>query len=190
MDSKTEKKYFGIAEFEKEEKWLESQHKNGWLLVKTNRNKYQFEKCNADDWIYQIDFKENGSYDEEYIQMFKDCGWEYILQCGRWCYFRRKKEDNIDLSIFSDRFSRIDMYTRMLKSHTLIVSIVLFISGCIIVWLTIFTKVFRGGEGFLEEFLDSALPWIGMGLLVATYFSATQYLKLKRMVNELKSPEK
>jgi len=183
MESKIEKKNFGIAEFTEEEKWLEEHHNNGWRLIKINRSKYQFERCDADVWIYQIDFKENGVAEEDYIQMFKDCGWKYVLQYGRWCYFRKKKEDGADLSIFSDRFSKIDMYTRILKSRQLIVTVALFAIACVIEWLSIFTTTFKG-----DGFWDGAAPWIGGGLFVATSFSVNQYIKLRKMVEELKSP--
>lgn len=189
IESKIEKRTFGIAEFMQEEKWLEEHHKNGWCLVKTDRNKYQFERCAAAEWIYQLDFMGNSTVDEAYIQMFKDCGWEYVLQYGRWCYFRRKKEPDVDLSIFSDRLSKIEMYTRILQSRRLIVIVSIFVIACLIEWLTIFTNVFRGDNGgFIVNFLKSALPWIGCGLFVATSFSVLQYIKLKKMVKELKLP--
>lgn len=188
MECRVEKKIFGLAELEEEEKWLEEQHKNGWRLIKTNRSKYHFESCDGDNWIYQLDFKESGVAEEEYLQIFKDCGWEYVSQYGKWCYFRRKKEDNADLSIFSDRFSKIDMYTKILKSRQLILTIAIFGIACVIEWLTIFTNVFKGhGGGSFVKFWRAALPWIGCGLFVATFFSAEQYAKLKKMVKELKS---
>lgn len=190
MESKIEKKNFGIAEFTEQEKWLEEQHKNGWHLIKISGIKYQFERCDADDWIYQLDFKENGVAEDDYIQMFMDCDWEYILQYDKWCYFRKKKEVGADLSIFSDRFSKIDMYTRMLKSRQLIVAIVLFVIACVIEWFTIFTNAFKGdGNGPWVDFWNGALPWIGIALFVATYFSVGQYIKLRKIVEELKSPE-
>lgn len=191
MESKIEKKNFGIAEFTEEEKWLEEQHKNGWRIIKTNGTKYQFERCDAEEWIYQLDFKENGAAEEDYIKMFTDCGWEYVLQYGKWCYFRRKKEDGADLSIFSDRVSKVDMYTRILKNRQLIATVVVFVIACVIEWLTIFTDVFKGNGGFWwVDFFKAALPWIGIGLFVATSFSIHQYIKLRKMVEELKLPEK
>lgn len=190
MESKIEKRNFGIAEFAEEEKWLEEQHKSGWRFIKTNGNKYQFERCGVDEWIYQLDFKENGVAEEDYIQMFMDCGWEYVLQYDKWCYFRRKKEDGVDLSIFSDKFSKIDMYTRILKSRHLRVTVALFAFACVIEYFTIFTNAFKGeGSGFIVDFWKAALPWIGIGLFVATFFSVEQYIKLRKMVEELKSPE-
>lgn len=190
MESKVEKRIFGISEFKEEEKWLEEQQKNGWRLIKTNRSKYGFEKCNADECVYQIDFMEKGKAEEEYVQMFMDCGWECVLQYSRWCYFRRKKEKGADLSIFSDRSSRIDMYTRMLKNRHLVATVALFVFACVIEWLTIFTKVIHGNGSFLGDFWAAALPWIGAGLFVATFFSVEQYMKLRKMIEELKIPEK
>lgn len=190
MESKIEKKTFGIAEFEEEEKWLETQHINGWDLIKINGTKYEFEKCTAEEWTYQLDFKENGMAEEDYLQIFKDCGWEYVLQNGKWCYFRKKKEDATDLSIFSDRFSKIAMYTKMLQNRHLNFTVALFTISCVIVFLTIFTNVFKGdGGGPFIEFWRAALPWVGAGLLIATSFSFSQYMKLRKMVEELKAPE-
>ncbi|MDV3425719.1 MAG: DUF2812 domain-containing protein [Bacillota bacterium] len=191
MEAKIEKKSFGIAEFAEEEKWLEEQHRNGWRLIKTNGTKYQFERCDGDEWVYQIDFKEKGTAEEEYIQMFKDCGWEYILQYDKWCYFRRKKENGADLSIFSDRFSKIDMYTKILQSRRLIVTVALFSIACVIEWLSFFTPIFKGeGGGYWVDFWKAAAPWIGCGFFVATSFSVNQYIKLRRMLNELKTTDK
>jgi hypothetical protein len=191
MESKIEKKNFGIAEFAEEEKWLEEQHRNGWRLTKTNGTKYQFERCDADEWVYQLDFKEKGTAEEEYIQMFKDCGWEYVLQYDKWCYFRRKKEDGADLSIFSDRFSKIDMYSRILQSRRLIVTVALFAIACAIEWLSLFTPIFKKeGGGYWVDFWKAAAPWIGCGFFVATSFSVNQYIKLRRMLDELKTTDK
>lgn len=186
IETKIEKKSFGVAEFLGEEKWLEEQHKNGWRFIKTNGTKYQFERCDADEWVYQIDFKEKGAAEEEYIQLFKDCGWEYVCQHDKWCYFRRIRECDADLSIFSDRFSKIDMYTNVLLSRRLIVTVVLFVIACVIEWLSIFTSVFKGeGGSYWVDFSKAAIPWFGCGFFVATSFSVSQYIKLRRMVNEL-----
>ena len=159
MESKIEKRNFGVAEFQQEEKWLEEQHRSGWRLIRINGNKYQFEKCHGDEWIYQLDFKENGEAEEDYIQMFADCGWEYVLQYDKWCCFRRKKEDGVDLSIFSDKFSRIDMYTRILKSRHLRAAVVLFVIACVLEYFTIFTNFFKGNSGvWWFDFWKGALP--------------------------------
>ncbi len=84
------------------------------------------------------------------------------------------------------------MYTSMLQSRQLIVTVALFSIACVIEWFSIFTNVFHGDGVFWYDFCMAALPWIGGGLFVATSlssFSFYQYIKLRKMVEELKSPE-
>ena len=40
---------------------------------------YHFEKCEPEDVTYQLDYNPEGiAHKAEYIQMFLDCGWEYM----------------------------------------------------------------------------------------------------------------
>lgn len=40
---------------------------------------YTFESCPPEDVIYQLDYNKEGlDHKDEYIQMFQDCGWEYV----------------------------------------------------------------------------------------------------------------
>ena len=80
MTTKRESKCFTIFNHEKEEEYLRNQHKAGWKFVKaTGFGRYHFEKCQPEDVIYQLDYNQEGLKNKaEYVQMFADCGWEYI----------------------------------------------------------------------------------------------------------------
>lgn len=41
--------------------------------------------------IYRIDYDQTGG--DAYVQMFEDCGWEYLFDFDESSYFRKKKED-------------------------------------------------------------------------------------------------
>lgn len=95
-DKKITFKYFSIAEYEKEEAYLRKMHQQGWKLVKISLRylyvrAYIFEKCQPEDVIYRIDYDQTGG--DAYIQMFADCGWEYLFDFDESSYFRKKKED-------------------------------------------------------------------------------------------------
>ncbi len=51
--------------------------------------------------IYQLDYnQEEINYKEEYVQIFQDCGWEYLTDFVGYSYFRKdankmKEEDEI-----------------------------------------------------------------------------------------------
>ena len=123
MDNrKTVIRFFTIADYEEEEVWLRSQHKNGWKLLRmTPPCFYIFEKCTPEDVAYRLDYKNHGETGS-YFQIFKDYGWEYIGQCLGWLYFRKpisETDSEQDSEIFSDSESRIDMVNHVIKTRLL-----------------------------------------------------------------------
>ncbi|MBE5865394.1 MAG: DUF2812 domain-containing protein [Lachnospiraceae bacterium] len=112
--------FFTIAEWEREQEWLMKQHRAGWEL----RNAtlpcfYTFEKCKPEDVVYQLDYNKDGlEHKSEYIQMFRDCGWEYITDMAGYSYFRKPvSEMNEKEEIFCDEDSRIDMLERVFRGR-------------------------------------------------------------------------
>lgn len=117
---KTKFGWFTIPEWEKEEKWLREQHKNGWKLIKaTPPGIYKFEQCEPEDVIYQLDYNQEGmNHISEYIQMFRDCGWEYVTDMMEYAYFRKPANQMVeDEGIFCDDESKIEMIERVYKGR-------------------------------------------------------------------------
>lgn len=119
---KTKFGWFTIPEWEKEEKWLREQHKNGWKLIKaTPPGFYKFEQCEPEDVIYQLDYNQEGmNHISEYIQMFRDCGWEYVTDMMGYAYFRKPASEMVENEgIFCDDESKIEMIERVYKGRML-----------------------------------------------------------------------
>lgn len=118
-NTKTEFKLFSIPEWKKEEKYLREQHKNGWEFVSVNFiGLYHFKKCEPRDVIYQLDYNpESISQKNEYIQMFRDCGWEYLQNFFGYSYFRKAASEmnGAEEEIFCDNTSRLDMMKRVFR---------------------------------------------------------------------------
>lgn len=121
-NTKTEFRFFTVFEWEKEQKYLQRQHKKGWRFVKVNFiGLYHFEKCEPEDVVYQLDYNQEGiAHKEEYVRMFCDCGWEYLQDYVGYSYFRKTVTDmNGSEEIFCDANSRLDMMKRVLKGRML-----------------------------------------------------------------------
>lgn len=121
-NTKTEFKYFTIPEWKKEQDYLRQQHKNGWKFSRVSFiGLYHFEKCEPEDVVYQLDYNPEGiAHKEEYVQMFRDCGWEYMQDFFGYSYFRKPAlEMNGDEEIFCDDASRVDMMKRVFKGRML-----------------------------------------------------------------------
>lgn len=129
-DTKTKLKWFTIPEWKKEQDYLRQQHKSGWKFVKVNFiGFYHFEKCEPEDVLYQLDYNPEGiAHKDEYVQMFRDCGWEYLQDFVGYSYFRKSaSEMNGDEEIFCDDASRMDMIKRVFKGRILPLLVVFFL---------------------------------------------------------------
>lgn len=108
-------KFFSVADWEDEEAYLRAMHQKGWKL-RNGGLVYTFDRCEPEDVVYQLDYNEQGHKNhDEYVQMFADCGWEYIQDFAGYSYFRkpvsemRPGEDGI----FCDDMSRYEMVKRV-----------------------------------------------------------------------------
>ena len=127
-DRKLESRIFTIADWEKEEKYLRKRHQEGWKFVKVSLpGFYHFEKCDPEDVVYQLDYNEEGlKHKDEYVQMFRDCGWEYIQDFGGYSYFRKPvSQMRGEEEIFCDDESRLDMMRRVFTGRYLPILVVL-----------------------------------------------------------------
>lgn len=128
--TKTEYRYFAIPEWEKEERYLQERHRSGWRFTKaTGLGRYHFEKCEPQDVVYQLDYNQEGiAHKEEYVQMFRDCGWEYLQDFYGYSYFRKPvSEMNGEEKIFCDEESRIEMMKRVFRGRIIPLLLILFL---------------------------------------------------------------
>ena len=128
MTTKKEIKFFGVLDYEKEAEYLRKMHQNGWKFEKmTGLGRYHFVACEPEDVIYQLDYNHEGLKNkEEYVQMFEDCGWEYLQDAFGYSYFRKAAaEAGEDEGIFCDDESRTAMLKRVFVGR-LVPLIVLF----------------------------------------------------------------
>ena len=90
-ETKTCFRFFSIMDYEKEADFLRKMHKKGWKFVKVSLGGfYGFEACEPEDVVYQLDYNPDGvKHQNEYLQMFKDCGWEYMQDFAGYSYFRK-----------------------------------------------------------------------------------------------------
>ena len=115
-------KWFSIFQYEKEQEYLSQMHAKGWRLNRVSGpGFYHFDKCEPEEMVYQLDYNQAGADNQaEYLQMFKDCGWEYLFDYMGYCYFRKpvSKMQGRE-SIFCDDDSRLDMMKRVIKDRVI-----------------------------------------------------------------------
>ena len=116
MDKRTMFRWFTLTDFEEEEEFLREEHKMGWKFKRfILPGFYIFEKCQPEDVVYRLDYSGVEKYaKEEYLQIFRDCGWEYLFDVNGWSYFRKPAEEDAgENDIFSDVETKIDLLGRV-----------------------------------------------------------------------------
>lgn len=125
MEKKIVYRIFTIADYEREALYFREMHAKGWKLRKVSYSillfavKYTFEKCHPEQVSYQLDFYPMEKSDRvSYLQLFKDCGWEYITDFNSFSYFRKvrsKIESNAEFEIYNDAAGKLAMVNRILR---------------------------------------------------------------------------
>ena len=119
MKEKRVWKFFSIAEQEKEQAFLRQMHRAGWKLVRVGGLcVYHFVPCEPEDVVYQLDYNPEGrAHRAEYLQMFRDCGWEYLQDYLGYAYFRKPAAAmrGEEEEIFSDEASRLQMLRHVFR---------------------------------------------------------------------------
>lgn len=183
----TERQVFYIAEFQEEAAWLSFMHRQGWKLASTTGFKYRFESCPQEDWVYQLDFRDDSVDEESYIQMFADYGWEFVTRFRHWYYFRKIRTAGDDMSIFSDNESKIDMCRRVIRHH------VLFLTAYYLFVLALFAfmrcgSFFAAPDSFMAGFFYGGSIGLAIGGLIGIFFTGNQIHRLRRKIRQMEKP--
>ncbi len=177
-ETKTVFRFFTIADFEEEEAWLREQHQSGWKLTNAALFLYSFERCAPEDVIYRLDYK-NGEESEDYLQLFRDYGWEYIDHNVGWLYFRKSAaevETEAEGELFSDGLSKVEMVRKIVFTR-LLPMLSIFLCCLLPSWM----RLFDNGVFDAVSYVLYALVLIDIWLLV---YCGVKLTRLKKKYKE------
>lgn len=154
MTGKVLFRFLTITDYEIEEQFLMQQQKEGWKLRKyILPGFYFFDRCRPEDVVYRLDFGQAEKGEKsEYLQIYRDYGWEYLFDVNGFNYFR-KPADSLEeeLEIFSDNESRIAMVERIFRQR--MIPLLCIFLGCLVPQLFIYSfnwleKGYASAKGF------------------------------------------
>lgn len=109
-------KWFWAWQDEDEEAWLREMSNEGCHFSGIGfPTIYSFKTGEPKDYVYRLDYRSHWKLDkEDYLQLFRDSGWEYVEQMAGWHYFRQLAQPGEELEIYTDAESKIEKYQRLL----------------------------------------------------------------------------
>lgn len=181
--AKTVFKIYSIPEYRKEEEFLSSMHRQGWKFTKvTFPGFYHFEQCEPENVTYRLDYNQDGVANKaEYVQMFSDCGWEYLFDFVGYSYFRKTSDEgNMNEEIFCDDDSRLDMMKRVYKGKVMPLVIIFL---CIILPQFIMNTVGYGGGSIVQDVLSITFLFLGILYIVLLGSFSVQFYQYEKSVH-------
>lgn len=172
-DKKTVFKFFTIFQYRQEEAFLSSMHGKGWKLTGiTFPGFYRFESCEPQNVAYRLDYNQEGINDKkDYVQIFSDCGWDYLFDFVGYSYFRKAGADSQEQEeIFCDDASRLDMMKRVFRGR-MIPLIILFV--CVILPQLFMNISGHGTGGSVQDFLS--ITFLVLAIIYLVIFGATSF---------------
>ena len=108
-------KWFWAWQDEKEEAWLHEMAQQGLHLRSVaGPGYYEFEMGEPRNEYYRMDYIVDRKDYLNYLQLFKDAGWEHLGEMGGWQYFRTKAEGTAIPEIYTDKDSKAQKYQRLI----------------------------------------------------------------------------
>jgi hypothetical protein len=150
-------KLFWAWQDEQEEIWLRDMARRGWHLSAVGvPGRYGFERGEARDVAYRLDFKLGNGDWEAYRQLFADSGWDYVGRLGGWIYFRKEAVEGEPDEIFTDAATKARKYES-----------VMFVLALGLLWFTIFFGIPAQIGGTFAAVLTAVQAFLALFIVYA-----------------------
>ena len=134
-EKKFVRKYYWVHQYEEEGDFLSDMRSQGWKFVALHRGfptKYEFDKCEPEDYIYQLDYVKGDEDTEAYHQLFKDATWEEVyfwdgVYNAKWYYFCKKVNDGKKEKLYTDSQSKLDLANKFIMTYGVFFMIIMFL---------------------------------------------------------------
>ena len=166
METKRYFRYFTIADYEQEEKWINSMSRCGWNLLRTNGLIYTFEKGEPGEYIYKIDLPRESMTNVEadaYYKFMEECGIELVTTHKMWRYLRKKSTDG-PFDMANNAMVQLSMVNRAYGVATKLTNTFIVVFALIIMVSSIVLTVV---DGVVAAFLTGVVMSLGPSALVA-----------------------
>ncbi len=153
MSTKRSTKLYAIWDYEIEIEDLNRESENGWQLIQGKCFGNKFEKDNSVIYRYQLDYNNAIGNENEYFNMFKEQGWEYINSTfNGWHYFKKvydPTQQESEYQIYTDISSKKGMVSKFVRLMLLVTTAVLLSNFALLYSFIESPKIASSGVVFL-----------------------------------------
>ena len=166
METKRYFRYFTIADYEQEEKWINNMSRCGWNLVRNNGLIYTFEKGNPGEYIYKIDLPRESMTNVEadaYYKFMEEFDIEVVTTHKMWRYLRKKSADG-PFDMANNAMAQLSMVNRAYGVATKLTNTLIVIFA---LYVLLSSLVLTLVDGVVAAFITGMVTSLAPSALVA-----------------------
>lgn len=190
MENKEIKKlwrFYSIADYEKEEAFLNEMARAGWNLTAVGFCRYIFRRGNAGEYIYKLDMVERTESDEvkeSYFNFLTDCGIRVVGEFKDWIYLQKRASDG-PFDMKNDTYAKLRQVNKVYSFSLRTVSNLLRIFT-VVMLVIILLQLLMSDNAKVANLCNGMMLGVGIGSLIAlTLIWVPMVSKLRRKVNKL-----
>ena len=188
MENKGIKKlwrFYTIADYEKEESFLNEMARAGWHLTAVGFCRYIFRRGNEGEYIYKLDMVERTESDEvkeSYFNFLADCGIRVVGEYKDWIYLQKRASDG-PFDMKNNTYAKLRQVNKIYSfSIRTLCSLLRIFAGIMLALILLQALIHTG----VMDFCNGAMYGVGIGALIALAIIWVPIItKLRRKVNKL-----
>lgn len=189
MEKKEIKKlwrFYSVADYEKEEAFLNEMARAGWNLTAVGFCRYIFRRGNEGEFIYKLDMVERSESDEvkeSYFNFLSDCGIRVVGDFKDWIYLQKPASEG-PFDMKDDTYARLRHVNKVYSFSLRTVCNLLRLFAGIMVILILLQLLSNNVS--LSEFCSGVMLGVGVSSLIALVIIWVPIVnKLRCQVNKL-----
>ena len=190
MEKKEIKKlwrFYTVADYEKEEAFLNEMARAGWNLSAVGFCRYIFRRGTPGEYIYKLDMVERSESDEvkeSYFNFLTDCGIRVVGEFKDWIYLQKRAADG-PFDTKNDTYAKLRQVNKVYSFSIRTVCNLLRIFAIIIILLSSLQSI-ASGNVWLYDFCGGIVLGLSISSVIAMALVWVPIItKLRRKVNKL-----
>lgn len=179
-------RYYHIAEYEKEEQWLNEMAKEGWHLTAVGCCRYIFRRGNPGEYIYKLDIVERTASDEvkeSYFNFLTECDIRIVGEWKDWLFLQKKAADG-PFDMKDDTYAKLRHVNKVYSFAVRTLCRLLAIFAVIVI-VSCVGNTLTSNINIKEFFQGIALGTSTSAIIVLALIWVPILKKLRRKVNQL-----
>jgi hypothetical protein len=190
MEKKEIKKlwrFYTVADYEKEEAFLNEMARAGWNLTAVGFCRYIFRRGNEGEYIYKLDMVERTESDEvkeSYFNFLTDCGIRVVGEFKDWIYLQKRAADG-PFDMKNDTYAKLRQLNKVYSFSIRTLSGLLRLFAIIIILFSLLQMIASGNIG-LSDFCGGVIQGVAISAVIALAIIWVPIItKLRRKINRL-----